>query len=69
MTVVLTNLEVKSFLESTNGANISSIGISNLSLTIQADPGGEIFAGSSCEKNSECTVRGFDCCSGGICQR
>jgi len=54
-------------LESTNGANISSIGITNLSLTIQADPGGEIFAGSSCEKNSECTVRGFDCCSGGIC--
>tara|TARA_B100000925_G_scaffold284707_1_gene260057 strand:- start:2692 stop:8022 length:5331 start_codon:yes stop_codon:yes gene_type:complete len=55
------------YLESTNGANISSIEITNLSITIQADPGGEIFAGSSCELNSECTVRGFDCCSGGIC--
>ena len=67
MTVALTKPEVNNFLESTNGATISGVGITNLSMTIQADPGGEIFAGSSCELNSECTVRGFDCCSGGIC--
>ena len=62
--------EIKSrklMLENTNGINISSINIPNLLMTLKADPGGEIFSGSSCKKNSECRSRGFDCCSGGIC--
>ena len=54
-------------LENINASSISTIRIPNLIMTLLADPGGAIFSGSSCQKNSECRSRGFDCCSGGIC--
>ena len=54
-------------LETTGAVKISDISVMNLLLNVQSDLGGTYYSGSSCSSNTECTTRGFDCCSAGIC--